>query len=76
MELDPRQAFGSPGNATASARTSAQALPRCPQCGWQDVRHSHTKTPLDHALTMFSILRFRCRSCNHRFYRFYKRTAE
>jgi transposase-like protein len=48
-------------------------MPRCPKCGWQDVRLSTTKGALDVALSLLSMAAFRCRSCNHRFYRFFKR---
>jgi hypothetical protein len=48
-------------------------MPRCPHCGWQDVRPSYHKNALDSALGLFSVSPFRCRSCSHRFYRYHKK---
>jgi DNA-directed RNA polymerase subunit RPC12/RpoP len=49
-------------------------MPRCPQCGWHDVRRSVSKRPLDFAFTAFSMAPFRCRTCGHRFFRFFRRS--
>jgi len=82
MEVDPRP---NPGAAPSRRRNSAagageahaaDALPRCPNCGWQDVRPSHTRSTLGMALALFSIAPFRCRSCSHRFYRFSRKDRE
>jgi hypothetical protein len=51
-------------------------MPRCPKCGWQDVRLSHSKGVVDSMLLMFSFHAFRCRSCGSRFHRFYRRRPE
>ena len=48
-------------------------MPRCPNCGWQNVRYSHSKGALDMALSMFSVLPFRCRSCGTRFHRLHRK---
>lgn len=58
-----------------TARTAEIDVPRCPQCGWHDVRHSISKRPLDFAFTAFSLAPFRCRTCGHRFFRFFKRSG-
>jgi hypothetical protein len=46
-----------------------QKLPRCPNCGWRNVRKSHSNGPIDTLMKMFSVLPFRCRSCGLRFHR-------
>lgn len=84
MQLDPRQKREAEGAATPDAESSPltppaigpETFPRCPNCGWQDVRPSHSKGALDLALAVFSIAPFRCRSCSHRFYRFHRRARE
>jgi hypothetical protein len=50
------------------------AVPRCPSCGWQNVRFAKSHA-IDHALALLNIRPFRCRSCRHRFYRLYRRPA-
>jgi predicted RNA-binding Zn-ribbon protein involved in translation (DUF1610 family) len=45
-------------------------MPRCPNCGWHNVRPSMTKGSLDLLLSAFSFKAFRCRSCGHRFHTF------
>lgn len=71
MERDPQQQPQAAGAGTQ--RSGPQPMPRCPQCGWSDVRLSRTKKPLDVALGVFSVAPFRCRSCGARFYRAHKR---
>jgi hypothetical protein len=44
-------------------------MPRCPRCGWQNVRVSLTRNPLDVILGVVSIQRFKCRSCGNYFRR-------
>jgi len=66
MEHDPQ-------GAAESQESAPQAMPRCPQCGWQDVRLSRPRTALDAALSMFSVAPFRCRTCGARFYRYHRR---
>lgn len=71
MEVDPR-----PNSEAEEPRGSTTAaVPRCPNCGWQDVRVSRSRSALGIALGFFSIAPFRCRSCSHRFYRFSKKRA-
>jgi hypothetical protein len=73
MEHEPRQA---PAEAGADMpRTPVSTLPRCPGCGWQNVRMSHSKGILDYALEMFSVFAFRCRSCGMRFYKLHRRSS-
>jgi predicted Zn-ribbon and HTH transcriptional regulator len=57
---------GEPDPETAEA---AKELPRCPNCGWRNVRLSHSKGPIDTVLKMFTVFPFRCRSCGLRFHR-------
>ena len=68
MELNP-----GPESDAGTAQAADTDMPRCPNCGWQDVRRSISKGPLDFALTAFSLMPFRCRTCGHRFYRFFRR---
>lgn len=82
MEVDPRpnsEAEMEPRGTGASADAARRAeavVPRCPNCGWQDVRASRSRSALGVALALFSIAPFRCRSCSHRFYRFHKKARE
>jgi predicted RNA-binding Zn-ribbon protein involved in translation (DUF1610 family) len=46
-------------------------MPRCPNCGWHDVRPSKPKG-IDPVIATLGLKPFRCRSCGHRFYRFYR----
>jgi transposase-like protein len=48
---------------------AVRPMPRCPSCGWQNVRISLTKNLLDVILGSFSIRRFKCRSCGRYFRR-------
>lgn len=43
--------------------------PRCPVCGWTDVRRSMPKGILDALVRIVGLIPYRCRSCNQRFYR-------
>jgi hypothetical protein len=43
--------------------------PRCPVCGWLDVRRSMPKGLLDGMIRIVGLVPYRCRSCGHRFYR-------
>jgi transposase-like protein len=49
-----------------------QAMPRCPSCGWRNVRLSLTKNAFDVILGMVSVQRFKCRSCGNYFHRHYR----
>jgi len=52
-----------------------EETPRCPNCGWQDVRRSHARGSIEKLLSSLSIYRFRCRSCNQRFFSLQRRRA-
>jgi DNA-directed RNA polymerase subunit RPC12/RpoP len=43
--------------------------PRCPNCGWTDVRRSMSHGFLDQLIRMIGLVPYRCRSCGERFYR-------
>lgn len=43
--------------------------PRCPDCGWTDVRRSMPHGLLDGLVRMVGLVPYRCRSCGLRFYR-------
>jgi predicted RNA-binding Zn-ribbon protein involved in translation (DUF1610 family) len=60
MEDDP--AIESDGDAGKA--------PRCPVCGWTDVRRSRPKGFLDGLVRIVGLVPYRCRSCGQRFYRF------
>lgn len=72
-------AIGGSGEALqpkAENSTPTPAVPRCPQCGWSDVRLSKSKGALDAAmLGALSLAPFRCRTCGRRFYRFHRGAA-
>jgi transposase-like protein len=71
MENDPHN---NPGpNEPPDAAAAPKGLPRCPRCGWHNVRLSHAHHPWDLALSLIALAAFRCRSCGHRFHRFRKR---
>jgi hypothetical protein len=73
----PEDGGSAPERAPLEEQSPAVAdMPRCPNCGWQTIRRSQKRTPLDFALSAFSLAPFRCRSCNSRFYRFYKQPKE
>ena len=59
--------------AAVSPQGAPRAMPRCPKCGWPDVRLSRPRTAMDVALSMFSVAPFRCRTCGARFYRYHRR---
>jgi hypothetical protein len=72
MEPEPRQEQ----TAGPDPEETTTGLPRCPSCGWQNVRLSHSRGALDSALVFFSIHAFRCRSCGLRFHRFHRKPAD
>ncbi len=76
MESHPQRELRTGGSGEAHERTVAPSIPRCPKCGWRNVRFSHNKGVVDSALGMFSIFPFRCRSCGSRFHRFYRKPEE
>jgi predicted RNA-binding Zn-ribbon protein involved in translation (DUF1610 family) len=58
--------------ARSDAKNRTTDGPRCPNCGWRDVRFAHLRGVLDWALRVVSVAAFRCRSCGHRFYRYHR----
>ena len=50
--------------------------PRCPNCGWTDVRRSMPRGFLDHLARMVGLVPYRCRSCGARFYRTQRESRE
>jgi transposase-like protein len=58
------------------AAPAANLKPRCPNCGWRNVRIAHTRGWLDMLLSSaVSIQRFKCRSCG-RYFRHRYRVSE
>lgn len=57
------------GDAEPEAADAEQQVPRCPNCGWRNVRKSHSNGLVDTLMRMFSVVPFRCRSCGLRFHR-------
>jgi DNA-directed RNA polymerase subunit RPC12/RpoP len=43
--------------------------PRCPNCGWLDVRRSVPHSIFDRLVGLIGLVPYRCRSCGKRFYR-------
>jgi len=41
----------------------------CPKCGWSKTRKSVKSGFLDHAMRVFFLTPFRCRTCRLRFFR-------
>jgi DNA-directed RNA polymerase subunit RPC12/RpoP len=50
--------------------------PRCPECGWMDVRRSMPKGVVDGLVRIVGLIPYRCRSCGQRFYRPHQDTPE
>ena len=50
--------------------------PRCPVCGWMDVRRSMPHGFLDALVRIVGLVPYRCRSCGQRFYRHQQETRE
>jgi transposase-like protein len=59
----------------ATDEPAVRPMPRCPSCGWGNVRISRTKTTLDLILGVVSIQRFKCRSCGN-YFRRWRRPSE
>jgi transposase-like protein len=75
VKLDPKEALEAPARQEEQT-PGAKPKPRCPNCGWGNVRIAHTKGMLDRILsTAASIQRFKCRSCG-RYFRHRYRIAE
>lgn len=47
-------------------------FPRCPHCGWSNVRFSYTRNAIDVVLGVLSVKRFKCRACGRYFRRWYR----
>jgi transposase-like protein len=62
---DPEKPSQSP--AGQAEELAARPKPRCPNCGWKNVRISHNKSLLDTILAAMSIQRFKCRTCGRYF---------
>lgn len=43
--------------------------PRCPDCGWTDIRRSMPHGVIDRLVRIVGLVPYRCRSCGQRFYR-------
>jgi DNA-directed RNA polymerase subunit RPC12/RpoP len=53
----------------ATESESGKGPPRCPVCGWMDVRRSMPEGFLDRVVRIVGLVPYRCRSCGQRFYR-------
>lgn len=53
----------------AATESQSEKGPRCPACGWMDVRRSMPKGFLDGLVRILGLVPYRCRSCGQRFYR-------
>jgi hypothetical protein len=73
MKEDP--ARNSELDDKAEPATASPGKRPCPKCGWHNVRLARTSGAVDLVLSVFAITPFRCRSCGHRFYRFFRRGA-
>ena len=51
------------------AQAIAAGMPRCPNCGGQNVRPSLAIRLEDKLRGFFQYIPYRCRSCQHRFYK-------
>ena len=51
------------------AEAIALGMPTCPNCAGQNVRPSHALTLQDRLLALVQFLPYRCRVCQHRFYK-------
>lgn len=74
LDSADRSEGGSP--AASGPASAVSGGPRCPNCGWRDVRFARLRGTLDRMFRQFSVLAFRCRSCGHRFYRHYRAETE
>ncbi|MGA7236431.1 MAG: hypothetical protein WBY44_12170 [Bryobacteraceae bacterium] len=61
--------------ASEGIPAQVRPFPRCPNCGWHDVRFSYTKNALDVVLGVISVQRFKCRTCGSYFRRWYRAAA-
>jgi len=49
--------------------SESDKTPRCPACGWMDVRRSMTHGILENLIRIVGVVPYRCRSCGQRFFR-------
>jgi len=49
--------------------SAGEKVPRCPNCGWTDVRRSNVHGLVDYLVRIVGLVPYRCRSCGERFYR-------
>jgi len=47
----------------------AAGMPLCPNCNGRNVRTSQAMHPMDRVAALFGYAPFRCRVCQHRFYK-------
>jgi hypothetical protein len=52
-----------------AAEAIALGMPKCPNCDGQNVRLSHSLSFQDTLLALLRIVPYRCRVCQHRFYK-------
>jgi len=53
----------------AANESEVPKVPRCPECGWMDVRRSMPNGFLDGLVRIVGLVPYRCRTCGRRFYR-------
>jgi DNA-directed RNA polymerase subunit RPC12/RpoP len=58
-----------PAGTESDTESDGGKGPRCPVCGWTDVRRSMPKGFLDGVVRVVGLIPYRCRSCGQRFYR-------
>lgn len=74
MQVDPDETSQTT-DKPEERKAAAQPVPRCPNCGWRNVRIARTKGFLDTILSAtFSLRRFKCRSCGRYFRHRYRIT--
>ena len=56
-------------DAPVESESESGKGPRCPVCGWTDVRRSMPKGFTDRVVRIVGLVPYRCRSCGQRFYR-------
>ena len=49
--------------------SETEKSPRCPDCGWTDIRRSMPHGVIDRLVRIVGLVPYRCRSCGQRFYR-------
>jgi predicted RNA-binding Zn-ribbon protein involved in translation (DUF1610 family) len=75
VQVDPEEKSQTTAKPEERKPAAETAVPRCPNCGWRNVRIAHTKGWLDVFLSAtFSLRRFKCRSCGRYFRHRYRIT--